>query len=281
MASRLLRCSTDPKQNQEAFRYLNKNTTEGERNLYHLYWDEMVNLYGTRVEYFTYQYDTSLSGHNPIYGEHTTANFTGPIVFNMLVNIPSESLMLSKFGYDMNADFTGVVTVADWRRIFGTSINAEPKSGDVIRLFETGWRTPDAPDTTANLLSAICSNRTPAQNATLTTTVSDYDWIRCPWIFEITERDHQDFSAANNMLLGHYIWVLKGKRFDFSYQPGIDQECHMGDVGEEKQTGILPGGSQPESPAKDYPGNVDDISNEIWNYDDGYTKRPTKEYGGY
>lgn len=280
-ASRIRECFLDPKLNQERFRYLNKEMSGGERNLYHLYWDELVNLYGTRVEYFTYQYDTSLSGHNSIYGEHTTARFTGPISFNMLVNIPSEALMLSKFGYDMNADFTGIVTVADWRSIYGTSLNDEPKSGDVIRLAETGWRTEGTPDTTTNLLSAICTNQTPAQNGTMTQSTHEFEWIRCPWIFEITERAHLDFSGNNNILLGHYVWLLKGKRFDYSYQPGIEPECHMGDVNDEERTGLLPGGSQDPSPPKEYPGNANDEARKEWDYDEGYTRRPTTEYGGY
>jgi len=284
MASRIRDCSIDPKINQERFRYLNKDESGSERNLYHLYWDEMVNLYGTKVEVYIYNYDTSEQGHNSIYGEHTTARFAEPITINMLVNIPTESLMLSKFGYDMNSDFVGIVTVADWRSTFGSAMSAEPKSGDVVRLVEAGWREDDAPDTVQTVLSAICDNETPGNNGTFTPPEdTDYSWIRCPWIFEITERDHQDFSGSNNMLMGHYIWVLKGKRFDYSYQPGIKPECHMDVVGDETFTGIMSGGSQPVSPEKLYPGNANDKGRQVWDYEDVDKRknRNTDIYGGY
>ena len=280
MASRIRECSINPKNNQDHFRYLNKDRTSGERDLFHSYWDELVNLYGTKVEVYVYNYD--IDKHNSIYGEHTTANFSQPLTINMLVNIPTESLMLSKFGYDMNSDFVGIVTVTDWRSTFGTAMSAEPKSGDVVRLMEAGWREEDTHNTTETLLSAICVNQTPDNNGTFTTDTSAYNWIRCPYIFEITERDHQDFSGSNNMLMGHYIWVLKGKRFDYSYQPDIAPECHLGPVTDETFNGILSGGSQPPSEPV-YNGDANEKSKDVWDYSDGENRksRNTDIYGGY
>jgi len=283
MRSRLTNCSPDVKSNQEKFRYLNKENSGSERDLQYIYWDELVNLYGTKVHYYVYDYDTSLSGHDSIYGEHVTASFSDPIEINILANIPSEALMLSKFGYDMNSDFVGIVTIADWQSKFGVGLDFEPKSGDVIKLVETGWPAGVAPDGSEDLKTILCENRTPDSNGTYTTSASGLEWIRCPWIFEITERDHQDFSGANNMLMGHYIWMLKGKRFDYSYQPGIDPECHMDDVNDETFTGILSGGSQIPSDGKVYPGNANDRGREVWDYDDETSgqKRNDGIYGKY
>ena len=92
-------------------------------------------------------------------------------------------------------------------------------------------------------------------------------WVRCPQIFEVTDRAHQDMTLNTNTLLGHYVWVIKAKRFDYYYQPGIDPECHMGDVGEETRTGLLSGYNQDQSADKAYPGNIKDESNTIWDYD--------------
>jgi len=280
MATRIRNCDPNPSNNQENTRYLNTNTTGNERDLYHLYWDELVNLYGTRVEYFRYNY--SLTSHDALYGEEPTARFSGPYNINIMCDIPSEALLLSKFGYDTNAEFNAVVTVANFEEVFGD--NAEPKSGDVIRLIETGWKEKDNPPSGVDLLSALCMNMTPGSGATFTYTVSDYEWVRCPQIYEITERDHQDFSTQNNFLFGHYIWMLKGKRFDYSYQPGIEPECHQGVVGEETFTGRLSGGAsgEPQSEDKDYPGNIDDYSNDtIWDYSSGNETRPDNVYGNY
>ena len=40
----------------------------------------------------------------------------------------------------------------------------------------------------------------------------------------------------------------------------------MGDVGEETRTGLLSGYNQPQSPDKDYPGNIQDESDTMWDY---------------
>jgi len=280
MATRIRLCNVDPSNNQENFRYLNKNTTSNERLLYNSYWDELVNLYGTRVEYYRYEY--SLTGHNFLYGEQPTTRFSGPYIINIMCDIPSEALLLSKFGYDTNAQFVAVITITDFEQVFGK--NAEPKSGDVLRLIETGWREDENPESPSQILSALCSNLTPAACATFTYTVSDYEWVRCPQIYEITERDHQDFSTQNNVLFGHYIWMIKGKRFDYSYQPGITPECKQGIIGEETFSGRLSGGlsGEPPSPDKLYDGNINDFSNEtIWDYASGNETRPSDVYGGY
>jgi len=297
-------CSRNPKNNWGTFRYTNKNATENERNLMQSYWSELIGRFGTKVDYYTYNY--SLTAHDYLYGEQPTANFSGPLPIIMMADLASESILLSKFGIQTDSDVTLVVTVEDYRNTFGP--NAEPKAQDVIRLTEMGWDSGELPtySPTSNACSAInagedpikvhlCYGKSLEDMATLCYPAStdangnpiDQDgntmtWVRCPQLFEITERRHQDFTVNTNMLGGHYIWVLRGKRFDYSYQPGIAPECHMGDVGEETRTGLLSGGSQQQSPDKDYPGNAtDESNNQIWDYDNGETARSDEAYGEY
>lgn len=271
----MARCNTIPRQNYENFRYLNKNNTGTERNLFTAYWEELVNRFGTRVEYYTYNY--SLSTHDAVYGEEPTANFSGPININVMVDFPNEALLLSKFGLSTNADFTAVVTVRDFEEMFGAG--SEPKAGDVIRLIEAGWESTENIPNSAEVLDHLCQNSTPAHAGTFTYTVSDLDWIRCPQLFEITEREWQDFATNKNTLLGHYVWIIRGKRFEYSYQPGITPECKQGIVGEETRTGLLSGYTQPQSPDKQYSQNITDESNRNWDYSN--KGENTKVYGDY
>jgi len=287
-------CKTPPKQNFENNRYLNKANNDNERTLFESYWSELIGRWGTNVEYYTYNY--SLTTQDYLYGEDPVASFQEPVNVVMFADIASEAVLLSKFGIQTDADVTLLVTMADYARVFGEGV--EPKSGDVIRLTELGWDVNEVPgygsevsELSDAVFNDVCfyKGKNPATIVYPPTAnhagepISGSDvWVRCPQLFEITDRAHQDMTLNVNMLLGHYIWVLKAKRFDYSYQPGIDPECYMGDVGEETQTGLLSGYTQDPSAPKDYPGNVEDDSNDnIWDYDNGPTARPDEIYGEY
>ena len=270
-------CTTNPKSNWESFRYINKNATENERFLFSQYWDELVNRFGTRVEFYTYNYQ--LSSHDYIYGEEPTATYNAPKNIIALVDLASEALLLSKFGLQTDADMTAIVTVEDFRTLFG---GRQPQSQDVLRLTEAGWDTTELPPTTGQVLNMICNNKDPESDATITYTVSDRDWVRCPQLFEVTERRWQDLTLQTNTLLGHYVWVLKCKRFDYSYQPGIGPECMAHNPNEESFTGIMSGGTQTPTPNPDkqYDQNANDEAKKDWDYanNEGQSTQP---YGDY
>jgi len=263
--------------NPYPYRPLDKDNNANERLLQQNYWWEHVNRSGTRVEYYTYNYQTS--AHDYLYGEQPLATFTGPANINVVINLPTDALLLSKFGLQTNADFTGIMAIKDFRDVFGNW--AEPKAGDLIRLVEAGWREQEFPTTSCDIF------QTPT---TFTTAIPVTSFMRCPQLFEITERLWQDFSINANPLLGHYVWILKGKRFDYSYQPGIIPECRNGIVGDDTLTGVLSGGVidpniQNPQPEKPYPGNADDNTrDDIWDYKGdtrGDESRNTNPYGEY
>jgi len=271
-------CKTPPQQNFESIRYLNKANNDNERAIFSGYWNELIGRYGTKVEYYTYNY--SLTTQDFLYGEDPVASYAVPINIVMFADIASEAILLSKFGIQTDADVTLLVTMEDYARKFGK--NKEPKSGDVIRLTELGWDVNEVPGYGSNtsslsddIFTDICYYKgnnpativyPPTSNSLGDAISGSARWIRSAQLFEITDRAHQDMTINTNTLLGHYVWVLKGKRFDYSYQPGIDKELFMGDVGEETRTGLLSGYNQPQSPDKDYPGNIQDESDTMWDY---------------
>jgi len=284
-------CSKIPQENFDQFRYLNKSNKENERTLFESYWNELISRYGTKVEYYTYNYN--LTSQDFLYGEDPVASFETPVEVIMYADIASEAIILSKFGIQTDADVTIVVPMKSYARVFGR--DREPKSGDVIRLTELGWDVNEVPGygsevepLSTNIFHEICYYKGSSPATIVYPITSNRDgeevtgsdrWVRCPQLFEITDRAHQDFTIQTNTLLGHYVWILKAKRFDYSYQPGIDPECYMGDVGEETRTGLLSGYNQDQSADKDYPGNIEEESNEIWDYDSGETARPDTVYG--
>lgn len=296
----------EPGSTSSGARYLRKETNENERRLYENYWQELTNMYGTYIDFWVYEY--SLSAHDFFYGEHPLAPFTGPVGMNMLVQFQNDSLLLSKFGIMNDADATFIVPIKEYRERMGA--NAEPKAGDLIQMTELGWDRPGGMDdlnliyTSSGLaitscdqimnpLDLVCSDLFSDATTAVVNCSSDSIYystyqdlstfdtlLRGAPVFEITERRDQDLTMHYNILLGHYVWILHAKRFDYSYQPNAPREPRNDQVSDETLYGKLTGGTNyPEEP-KRYDQNTTDESNKEWDYSKRPGNRPDV-YGGY
>jgi len=294
----MARCGTGP---NGGIRFTRKSTHTNERLLFQSYWEEQARLYGTFVDYFIYNY--RLSAHDFIYGEHPTAEFAAPRGMAILAQFNNDSLLLSKFGIQTDADATFIIPIKTYREIYGPL--AEPKSGDLIRMTELGWDRPGgvqdlstignmpttACDDFVSSLDEICRQSNVEQGIldcrTDSTAYSSYDTsgvfsqlLRGAPVFEITERRDENLTMHYNVLQGHYVWICHAKRFDYSYQPNAPREPGSDQVSDETLYGKLSGGTQyPEDPKK-YPQNITDESNEEWDYDT-VTGDNTDVYGNY
>jgi hypothetical protein len=284
-------------------RFSRKSTNENERRLFQSWWNELNQLYGTYVDYYTYDY--SLSAHDFFFGEHPLAPFSGPTPMIMMAQFNNDSQLLSKFGIRTDADVTFIIPILTYRAAFNSN-TAEPKAGDLIRLTELGWDRPGGVDDLNTLvsetstcsgwaandpLSLLCSDGVATVSSldcrTDSTYYSAYNDIatferltRGATIYEITERRDENLTMNYNMLQGHYVWILHGKRFDYSYQPNAPREPGHDQVSDETMYGKLSGGSDYPERQKLYNGNVEDESKRIWDY----SKRPnsdTSVYGNY
>ena len=291
-----------PGQNS-GLRFARKTANEMERKLFQSWWNELYQLYGTYIDYFTYEY--SLTGHDYFYGEQPLAPFTGPTPMIMLAQFNNDSLLLSKFGIRTDADVTFIIPILAFRTAFNSN-TIEPKAGDLIRLTELGWDRPggiedintltvaatscesiqkndplyDACDTT-NIMSAV-NCKTDAIYYSAYEHAITYDQItRGAPIYEITERRDENLTMNYNMLQGHYVWILYAKRFDYSYQPNAPREPGHDQVSDETLYGKLTGGTDYAEKDKLYDQNTENESNrKIWDYD----KRPGSDdsvYGNY
>ena len=215
-------------------RYLNKNNNANERENYAKWWKEQIEHYGTSVTYFTHGY--ALTSHNFLYGEDPTSKYGKIENIIMLTDITNDSLMLSKFGIMADCDMTAVVHISAFYEQVGCGF--EPKAGDLIELTEYGADRPGG---------------------------------RSAPIYEITERD-DEYLPMTNPLIGHYVWYIKCKRFEYSYEPGVPSGPNNKQVNDGGDYGRMALGENPEELFQPYPDSVQNSAKCIYDY---YSDDPT------
>lgn len=174
----------------KGLRFLDKSININERDNYKGWWLEQLYQYGTIVDYYTNS--TTLDTMDPLYGEEPAQVFQEPKKLIFTITLNENSVVLQKFGLIADDELTGFIPIESYTLAMSSSDNPnpEPKAGDVIELTEFGNSRPGD---------------------------------RGPKKFEITERLDQDVEQLNP-LLGHYVWLIKAKRFDYSYEQGITKE---------------------------------------------------------
>lgn len=276
----------------ESVRYLRKNFNQNERDNVSNWWYEYIAQRGTLCDY--YVNSMSLSGMDLIYGEQPTHVFTPSAEMVILSDLNNDSaLLLSKFGIQCDADLTCVIHISGFRETFGKYTDGavspyyigawrEPNAGDIIRLSEYGWDRPGAesgaswkypPSGIKTEDDSLINGAHPAWEA----------WARNGPLYEVTERRDEDISKGMNTLLGHFCWVIKLKRFDYSFEKGIEPELGSSQPSDPTFYGKLSGGSEPITPDKIYDDTVEKESNKLFNYDDPGDGRARQDsvYGGY
>lgn len=211
-------------------RYLNKYNNANERENYSKWWKEQIEHYGTRVDYFTHGY--TLTSHNYLYGEDPTSRFLKTSDLIMLTDITNDSLMLSKFGIMADCDMTAVIHISSFYEKFGCGY--EPKAGDLIKLTEYGMDRPGG---------------------------------RSAPIYEITERD-DEYLQMTNSLIGHYVWYIKCKRYEYSFEPGMETGINNKQVNDSGDYGREAYGANPEELFQPYPDSVQNTAKCIYDYYD-------------
>ncbi len=202
---------------ETCYRFTDKSIQASERVLFSNWWREQINQFGVKVNYYVNTYNT-LSADN-FYGEQPTQTFADPRKITLAVTLNENAINLSKFGFEsddevtayihissfydefisLSADFApfgedvsmivnGKIPQGVYDRYFTFDPVVEPKAGDVFELTEYGDDRPNN---------------------------------RQSKFFEITEKLDQDISQINN-LQGHYVFLLKAKRLDYSFEPNIN-----------------------------------------------------------
>ena len=226
------------------FRFLDKDKNECEREFVSNTFREQINLYGTQITYFVNTYNPAYSADN-FYGEQPLTPYGVPISFIGLIDLNENSLMLTKYGFQSDDDITLFIHISSFYEAYMKpalsgyfhNYSIEPKSGDVFKLTEYG---------------------------------SDRPGERDGKMFEITERLDQDINKINP-LLGHYVWLLKAKRYETSFEPGLTAEKGNTQVFDD-----APGQEDSTGAEKIYPADANVLSESIFS---GTTDNDV--YGGY
>jgi hypothetical protein len=216
------------------FRYTDKTNNASERAIYANYWREQINLYGQQVLYYVNTFST-LSA-DMLYGEQPTQQFAPPLPLIMAVNLNENALMLSKYGLLSEDEVTAFVPYESFYTRFGQG--TEPKSGDVFQLSEYGSDRPNGRDGR---------------------------------FYEITERLDQDIAQINP-LAGHYVWLVKAKRFEWSFEPGLSGEAVNSQVYDDTRSTTASAAYKP------YDYSADIASKKIFDYSQ---TDYSDVYGGY
>lgn len=209
-------------------RYLNKLNNANERENYAKWWKEQIEHCGTSVTYYTHGF--ALSTQNFLYGEDPTSRYVKTEDVIMLTDITNDALMLSKFGIMADCDMTAVIHISSFYEKMGCGM--EPKAGDLIQLTEYAADRPGG---------------------------------RSAPIYEITERDDENLQLTNS-LMGHYVWYIKCKRFEYSYEPGVPSGANNKQISDSGDYGRLAGGDNPEELFQPYPDSAPIASRSIYDY---------------
>jgi len=237
-----------PKDCNPCFRFTDKSNNACERVLINNYWYELICLYGQQVTYWQNPYNTlsadGVPGGGPgnIYGEEPTKVFINPQQIIIALELQENAVILQKYGFDSGDEFTAFIHISAFYNTFGWL--EEPKAGDIIELTEFG---------------------------------NDRPYPRTGKKFEVTERLDEDVARINP-LMGHYVWQVKAKRYDYSFEPGLSAEGGSDQVYDDKFSGYLADGTQDRSSPKSYDGDVEELSKSIFDYS-GFDY--DNVYGGY
>jgi|TARA_R110000824_G_scaffold80963_1_gene203407 hypothetical protein len=211
---------------------------EAEQLVFDMAYGDLINSRGLAINYYVNGFN--LSAADLLYGEHPTKNFGTPFDIQMYVELSEDALQLTQFGYDPGDDFVGYVHITTFTTTASAAYDysavgqdIEPKAGDVISIPSLGCDRPNG---------------------------------RGGRLYEISERVDQDVSSINPVL-GHYVYRLRAKRFDYSFENGLSGEDVNEQVFDNAFAGTLSSTliGQLSSAGKTYPTeedpfDVDDLS---------------------
>lgn len=215
---------------------------QAEKAVYNSSFQELINNYGVEINYYSNGFN--LSAMNMLYGEHPTQEYAGPFVIKCYPEL-TEGISITPVGIAAEDELTVYLSIKDFTTVFSVSSSwfasmgqrIEPKSDDLLELTALGCDRPGN---------------------------------RGSKIFRITEALDQDVAGGLNPVMGHYIWRLKGVRYETSYETNAPQERGNDQVYDNSFAGKLSSVLFPTltSDEKVYDFDIDEISkNEVYNMD--------------
>lgn len=248
---------------QTCVRYLDKNTMQNEEYLYSNYFREQINQYGTNITYWVNGYNV-LSADN-FYGEDPIRKFGPGIDVVAIVELSENANTLSKFGFQADDEVTIYLHISAFQEAFyavGMELLAAEQGIDSNLLTQQnyGCEPGRLRTETPSIYETQFGQVQPKSGDVFALTEYGKGRVggRGPKQYEVTEILDQDIARVNP-LGGHYVWIIKGKRFEYSFEPGmkapqIADEKKDDQVFDNSFSGVLSGGKTgtPVSEPKKY-----------------------------
>ena len=174
--------------------------------------EEFINLQGQKVTYYVSTFSPLCADNT--YGEQPTSVYFTPKILKLVIELNESSLALSRFGFNAEDEITAYVSIRGYVKVFENDDiydrlqqEVAPKAGDVFQMTEYG---------------------------------NDRPGNRGGNFFEITQRRDQDITSGQmNPLGGHYLWQIKAKRLEYSFEPGLSGERGNDQVYDDTFSGIV------------------------------------------
>ena len=272
-----------------------------EQHVFDQSFKDIINSFGLEIDYYLHTFD--FNSADPLYGEHPTAIYYGPVPVKMYIELNNEGISLQQFGFDTQDDFTGYVHIQTFEDALSSrDFFMRTEKGDILPISEFA----DSLETEEGNITLVTElNQEEILLETLSESLGDLygqteyeildkfiennhklepksgdliDFVqigcdrpggRCSKIFEITERMDQDFGGGLNPAIGHYVWRLRAKRYESSFEPGAPQECENEQVHDNLFNGVTEtdiATDQVDQP-KTYPEDNDTTSKDIYDMD--------------
>jgi hypothetical protein len=190
--------------------FFNPGNFQAEQLIYDASFGDLINSYGVPINYYVNTFN--LLSADLLYGEEPTKIFKGPFELQMYLELTENAINLSKFGFASDDELTGYLHINTFTTTMSSLVDyasftqvIEPKSGDIIEISTLGCDRPNG---------------------------------RGPKWFEITERVDQDVSSINP-LMGHYVYRVRAKRYEHSFEPGLSGEKQNQQIYENSFSGVV------------------------------------------
>jgi hypothetical protein len=252
------------------FRYTDKSVTQNEQYMFSNFWREQINTYGTLVTYYVNAYDVNKDDN--FYGEDPTRKFAPGVNIVMAIDLAENANTLTKFGFQADDEITAYIHISSFYdkfydlgiELLRTETSANSATIDTensfINPYDDSQQCDPNPLTNYDIRTEKPGVYETQFNQiqpkagdvfTLTEYGQGRPGNRSGYNYEVTEVLDQDISRTNQ-LAGHYIWIIKAKRFDYSFEPGLSAEKGSDQVYDNAFNGILSGGTQDVSVSKKY-----------------------------
>jgi hypothetical protein len=206
---------------------------QAERAIFDSGFNELINNYGVTIGYYINGFN--LSAMNPIYGEHTTQTYYGPVSIKSYVEMENPSPLYSLAGFDASDKITAYVHIKTFTALFSAlSVYpangqfVEPKAQDKIIIWPFGCDRPNG---------------------------------RGAKIFEVTDVTDED-AGSLNPLYGHYVYRIQAMRSEFNSETNEPRENVNYQAYDNTYAGKLSSSIFPSLTGEEkwYPNNADNIA---------------------